>query len=443
MNTGSTIDIPYQKHSNKKLFDYILTCCNQLNNVNFAQDVSDTEAKEKNQIYFCIDKQSVYLFVCLSYKNNNNFFPLVEIWTELNDVTVNKDVSDFKIYKFNVQKFHSLLSFASNYKERDHIILNIKDDLSTLYYLIADTAIEVDVAKAIDDNTELAKNIRNSWFLCKNNTIDNIEYNDISITNVDKNSFLLPYFNHKNCLCFTVASTDNYTCLSCFDDNYYIQNILIDKDTLSYASSTLLRKDRFTVHQDCLPITFLSPGLWQILTILQCSKVWKNFNFSKSKQTGALVFDEDFIVYHHFNNVKEVCFDTLIDMNNFEIVGKLSSNEIFILNKLFTNSKNSYFDFSRQKFIGIDYIFSDDNNDDNTKQQEIDLLYKCESTLPLKITFTELKYYVGSDLSQKDFILVFKTDGVYVIIERWDITQSTLENVVLFNHTMSKKYLNI
>ena len=118
----------------------------------------------------------------------------------------------------------------------------------------------------------------------------------------------------------------------------------------------------------------------------------------------------------------------------------------FLLNKLFPNSKGSYFDFSAQKFVGTSYIFSGDlsnikEKDNNVK--EVDLTEKIDSELPLNLSFTELKHYIGGDLSQKDFVLRVYTNGTEVMLEKWNNQETVMETCVVFNHNMSKQYLGL
>lgn len=440
-----TITIPYQNHSNKKLFDYALTCCNQLNNINCATNSSCAEAKENNYVYLVLTSSlQICLFVRLSHKDskNNEYKSLTDIWIPLKDVKLDDiNIVESYVYKFNIKKFHSLLSFASNYKDRNNIVLTVGADYSTIYYAIAETTINVDLAKLVDNSSYLYQNIKQSARKLNQKMYDSSSFStpaDLSVTNVDKNSFLLPYFNHKTCLNFSVALTENQTSFIINEDNkQYIINSLYDSDELQFYSKILLREDKFKLSLTATSLE-VSPGIWQLLTILQGSKVWQHLHYFSADDYCTVNFSDDVVVYHLFDielNLKK----NVEDFTNYEVVGKLQSNEIFLLNKLFTNSKNSYFDFSKQKFIGTNYVFGDDPNE----IQETDLVNQQESILPLKITFTELKNYIGSDLSQKDFVLIVKTNGINVMLEKWNKDETTLECVVAFNHTMSKKYLSL
>ena len=121
----------------------------------------------------------------------------------------------------------------------------------------------------------------------------------------------------------------------------------------------------------------------------------------------------------------------------------LEEEEIFLLNKLFPNSKCCYFDFSEQQFVGDTNIFQNKINKNNV----IDFRTKLDDiTIPLQITLTELKHYVGNDLSQKRFKLNIYTDGLNVRIVKID-DKNTVNNAptveVVFNHYLSRKFLHV
>ena len=76
---------------------------------------------------------------------------------------------------------------------------------------------------------------------------------------------------------------------------------------------------------------------------------------------------------------------------------------MFRLNKLYSNANRTcYFDFSNQTFTGNNYVFSDDKLEPKTVELETKV---TNVTIPLRMTFTELKHYIGSDLSQKNFVM--------------------------------------
>lgn len=441
------IKIPYQNHVNKRIFDYILSCCNQQNNVNFAKNLTDLEAKENNYVYLCIFKTKIYFFLSISNKNNvdNTYNSLFDIIAELKDVNFFDTADNIKIYKFDIKKLYSTLSFSSDYKDRDNITLIFSDDLDMLCYKISET-IFVDIAHIVT-NSELNSRICNKFLedICTKKT-------DVCISkigNVDKNSFLLPYFNHKDCLNFTVAFTDNLSVIHKFQSNLYITNTYYDKEDnkLKYQSTTLLREDKFrdlynvVKENGCLKV---SPGFWQLLVMLQNNKQWRTLDVFDDYIDLNFDDNKDCVIKHFFsssiNNID--CFNSYsFNLEEFKLVGKMCATEIFLLNKLFSNSKNSYFDFSLQKFIGDNYVFSD--NSDNKSKSIVDLNYNCDSELPLCISFTELKHYIGGDLSQKNFMLYVYTDGINVMLEKYNNEETLLENRIIFNHDMSKSYLNL
>lgn len=436
------INLPYQNHINKKIMDYFQTCCNQQNNVNFAEYLDDVEAKEDNYIYFCIIENKFYLFVSLSSKKDEDkYLPLIEIWSDLNDVTFtiedNKDNLDsILIYKFNIKKFYSVLSFSSDYKSRDNVTLCLEQDYQQIYYKISDT-ISVDIAEKV--NNRLRDRIIDSFKKKEYNKTSLVDV--MSVKNVDKNSFLLPYFNHKDCLNFTVASfNDNRSVLQRYNNELYLCNVLTKDNKVNYLSLALLRKDKFNSFNIDTNYVDVSPGLWQLLVILQGNKQWNNLNVYI---THADLCFGDNIIYHGFDKkavYKEGYLN--INFNSFNFVGELFADEIFLLNKLFPNSKSGYFDFSSQKFIGDSYLFCDDKKDQTVKT--VDLKNnEIKGKLPLTISFTELKHYIGGDLSQKEFILDIYTDGISVMLIKLDKDRKNIENIVIFNQVMSKQYLGL
>lgn len=441
------LNIPYQNHMNKKIFDYISTCCSQQNNVNYAESIEDIEAKEDNHIYFCIlNKKSICLFTSMSKKHEDNTFtPLIDIWVEIQDTffdSLSDDCDNDLIFKFDIKKLFSTLSFSSNYKDRNIMQLCLSDDYSKIFYKISDT-INVDLTLPV--NERLKTRILNS-FSYYDLKVKTVPTDVMDVTNVDKNSFLLPYFNHKDCLNFAVSSSENRTMLHSIDGNNYVTNILFNNDKVDYQSTTLLRKDKFKCFNINENVVAVSPGLWQLLVILQGSKVWNKLMVDARH---ADVYFGNYKIYHFFDGDAVYNYNNNINfdyLKGFMLVGKLHANEIFLLNKLFPNSKGSYFDFSAQKFVGTSYIFSGDlsnikEKDNNVK--EVDLTEKIDSELPLNLSFTELKHYIGGDLSQKDFVLRVYTNGTEVMLEKWNNQETVMETCVVFNHNMSKQYLGL
>lgn len=438
------VKIPYQNTTNKLIFDYVNSCSQQLSNVNFATDLNSKEAKDTNKIYIVITEENkVYLFCALSCKNadTNKYEAIDTIWVELADVEIEDRNRHAKsIYLFDLKKFFSTMSFATNYRDRDIISL-YESDNNNLTYKISET-INVDIAICVDDETCIK--VINQFNTDIVNKLNSDKVDVMSVTNVDKNSFLLPYFNHKECLNFAVAlaSCKAYICKNGNNGfNYFIVENK-DNNNLQYMSCNVLRNDKFNLFNVDENVIDVSTGLWLMFVVLQNSKVWSKADVYINR---AEVTFKDMTVYHFFDRdakykPNELDYSWLKD---YKYVGKLRAEEIFTLNKLFTNAKNSYFDFSRQKFIGCNYVFDDNarNEDGELKKTEIDFTHKCDSGLPLKMSFAELKHYIGTDLSQKTFVLRFYTNGTEIIIEKWDKDESKNESMIVFNHTMSKTYL--
>ena len=127
------LNIPYQNHANKAIFDYFLTCCNQQNNINFADSLVDAEAESNNHVYFCILNSDVHLFVPLSKKENEDkYSSLLEIWSKLNDVELIDDTDsqaylDCLIYRLDIAKLFSALSYCE-YQDRKLIPIIVDEE---------------------------------------------------------------------------------------------------------------------------------------------------------------------------------------------------------------------------------------------------------------------------------------------------------------------------
>lgn len=436
------ISIPYQNTTNKLVFDYINSCAQMLSNVNFATDLESDEAKDTNKIYLLVtESNEVYLFCALSCKDfEHNIYEAIDtIWVKVEGVEIEDRTNmSTMVYLFDLKKFFSTMSFSTNYKDRNTIYISDSAEGNNLVYSISET-IKVDIAKKMLGNKY--EKIVNQF---KVDMLDKInqKVDVMSIVNVDKNSFLLPYFNHKECLNFAVArsTSKSYICQT-NGDNYIIVENRENNGSLLYMSRNLLRRDKFDVFNSGNVID-VSTGLWLMLVILQGSKVWSKTDVYANHAETTF---KDMTVYSFFHKDARYEFDTInYDwLSDYKYVGKLKAEEVFTLSKLFTDAKNSYFDFSSQKFVGCNYIFDDEvrNEDGDLKKTEIDFTYKCVSELPLKISFAELKHYIGTDLSQKTFILKFYTNGTEVLIEKWNKDETKQESVTIFNHSMSKAYV--
>ena len=437
--------IPYQNHNNKAVFDYMLNCSNQLNNVNGATSLESEEAKSDNHAYLVFINGSVYLLVMLSSKNNdsNSYKHQTDIWAKLYDVDTG--VSDYAIaYSFNIKKFYSVLSFSSDYKNRSEITFYATESFDKIFYLISDT-IAVDLAVKTQDSA-IVDHIKESYLRFA--TVREYKFTTDSqdatllVEPVDKNSFLLPYANHKDCLDFAIADKNIISELSIVDDQLYFDCKKLSKNNeVMFHSHVLLRKDKFNYFGEFFINTLpISTGVWQLLVMLQSIKAWQKLQISIKHNFAILNLRSDVEIYSLFSSPNTNNYNNIINTNSKTyLAGELYASEIFLLNKLFSNPKTSYFDFSNQTFTGNSYIF----NDSKDTFKSVDFTVKHENELPLKISFTELKHYIGGDLSQKNFILRVYFDGINVILERWNSEDTLLEYRILFNHTMSKKHLNI
>ena len=225
--------------------------------------------------------------------------------------------------------------------------------------------------------------------------------------------------------------------MSLEDGNYFENNLTTPDGELKFYSRSVLRKDKFDVRRtnSSVPV-----GLWQVLVILQQYKFWQHL-YAFGNNTAILTFNPDdmgsFRIVHLFKAPVLYTESVVPDLSNFKLVGKMHSNEMFRLNKLYSNANRTcYFDFSTQTFTGNNYVFND--NKLEPKTVNLECCGELDAELPLKITMTEIKHYVGSDLSQKNFMLYVYTDGIRVMLERWDGNSTAMECRVVFNHTMSR-----
>lgn len=467
------INLPYQTHINKQKLDYILKFCNQSNNVNYAVSLTEDKAKAENQIYFVLYKTKIYLFCSLSRKqflnddSNNNetetiYTPLLNTWVELEDFTFSDDnvtasTDEFKVYLLNLKQLYSAISFSSDYAKRDIIQICVtEDELSFLLAPNLSTTLAVRDKQIVSDKNFISE-LKNFITFTSSMTKQQKDSNCyIKVKNPNKNSFLLPYFNHKNCLSFSVALSTNYAFLCKNGDDYNIITIKLDdsnKEEVLYYSLATLRKDKFDIQwQFSNNIIPISTGLWQLLVILQELKSWQELECYSNGDCGVFI-NGSLFAYHRCINydIDEQVVNSIVTIlqsftkkkNNFTFVGTLEAEEIFLLNKLFPNSKCCYFDFSEQQFVGDTNIFQNKINKNNV----IDFRTKLDDiTIPLQITLTELKHYVGNDLSQKRFKLNIYTDGLNVRIVKID-DKNTANNAptveVVFNHYLSRKFLHV
>lgn len=473
--------LPYQDTLNKTKLDLVLSYCNQLNNINFAKDDDEQEAKEKNQVYLIItDNNDLYFLVGLSFFDSysNRYNCLSTLLVKMDNVIFdNAFVSDENfpiIFRFDLKKFFSVLSFSSNYKNRRLLNLYINFNDNTITYHVSNT-IHVTLATRINNSLKdvnLKYNRIRDYFITNKQSSLSVDTNNLllHIENVDKNSFLLPYANYKDCLNFAVSSMHNesYIYVNRDSNNYELAVLLKDENNkLLYETRAVLRQDKFHFSDEFSSsikdfVYKISPAFWQLLVILQNDKQWKTLDLYKdaviityiSQDSNKTISPISIKLY----NPDVVSLQSNIYWKSFlvencygyaecslEHVGDLTSDEMFLLNKLFSKVKDCYFDFSSQTFIGSGYIFKDDN-DENTKQgYEVIKLTNpndVKSELPLKLVFSELKHYVGSDLSQKIFTISVYTDGTFVCLKKIN-KDNECEYTIVFDHLMSKKYLDL
>lgn len=433
-------NIPYKSHNNKIIFDFFTLVNKQLNNVNLAYDTDDYKFKLKNCIYIYVIENDIYFYLGLSQKlKNNKYFPSTTFSCKLQGIEfLDKDI-DNNLYIFDIEKFNFTLSSSLNYKDRDKISLYFNDN--KISYKVSNI-ISVELGSVITDQclkTEVMLNLTSSHSDSSNKIL--------TVENVDKNSPLLPFFNYKDCLDFTVSSDENFADISYDDENNcYINNYCVIDNKVKYFSSSLLRKDKF-IFKEVENGTRISPSFWQILITIYGNRLWKFLHVYNSY--AYIEYSDSLYIYVKFNFITQnmdylSIRQDLIDNNgNFELVGKLSSDELFMINKFYTNVNRTccYFDFSKQEFIGNGYIYSD--NKEEYVNIKLENPNNLSPTLPLKLTFVEIKHYIGSDLSQKNFMLYIYTDGVNVKFMKYNINTDLLENITMFNCLMSKENLNI
>lgn len=430
------LSIPYKSHNNKYVWDYMTQVCLQINNINLANHLEDIEASYDNIIYLIIDNvnDALYLFVSLSNSSlytdgvGTVYNSYCDIWAPLINSSIQMKDDKVHIVSFDIKKYNSVLSFSEDYQSRSNIKLYLDENTDKIYYKVSNNDFIL-LSPLNTDNTK--KHILDSYRNYQTNKTKDEDSVLLNIHSVDKNSFLLPFMSYKDFLNFASYSKYNRSSLYVDDegDNYFVNSLTIDND-LKFFSKTLLRKDKFEIKVN--KSIQVSPSIWQVLTILQHFKFWDYVNV----YNGLLNLQiEDICISHIFGKVN--LDDTVIepDYTKFKLVGKIHSNELFKINKLYSNaSRTCYFDFSTQSFVGNNYIF----NSNKLENRITYLENPVEAELPLKITFTEIKHYIGSDLSQKNFNLCIYTDGIRVMLERWDNNFDSLGCRVVFNHTMSR-----
>lgn len=443
------VKFPYKSHDNKHLWDYMTLSCSQLNNINLSRTLSDIKNSYDNVMFVVINFKTnrVSFLVSLSHiaKDKESYESYLDIWTDLKnaEIITDEDVSnlDLGLYCFDIKKYNFVLSFAEDYKNRDYIKFFVDAKMDKLYYNISDTNC-VDLSPFALTQDDIIS-IKESYERFNDSKVDNANV-IFDVDSVDGNSFLLPYMAYKDFLNFTAYSVFNTSYVVRENNKLYFENLLLNNEDTGYdfQSKIILREDKF--HFNCDEnIKQVPPGLWQLLVMLQHIKYWCSLHY-KDNNTATIVFNEKLpetsTIYHLFNSrLKHEHKD--IDLSNYQLVGVHKASELFRINKLYSNANRiCHFDYSTQQFIGNGYIF----NDDKLESKAIDLDNKINAELPLKMTFTELKHYIGSDLSQKSYILKVYTDGIRVMLERFDDEEhKILSCMLIFNKAMSKKNQNL
>lgn len=441
------ISVPYKSHNNKYIWDYMTTICAQLNNINLAENFSAIEASVDNIIYVIINskKKSINMLVSLSRILNDveNYEPYIDVWSEFSEPVFESEFPDenkLYILSFDIKKYNSVLSFAEDYKDRNKINVYLDTNKEKLYYGVSVNNY-VDLSPiAVSQQTRMY--IENSYKKYQNE-LENKQNTKqlLAVESVDKNSFLMPFMAYKDFLNFATYHKNNKSAVVSEDLNYFVNELVDGNNELVFYSKNILRKDKFFLSD--ITDFAVSPGLWQLLAILQHFKFWNHLYYNDNS-VAYLVFNDNApevsTVVHLFQPVKLENNIWDPQYENYQLVGRIHSNELFRLNKLYSNANRTcYFDFSTQTFTGNNYVFNDDKLDVKT----VELSDKIDAKLPLKMTFTEIKHYVGSDLSQKNFMLHVYTDGIRVMLERWSGDDTQMECRVIFNHAMSKKNQNL
>lgn len=470
------LSIPYKNHVNKLAWDYIVQLNAQSNNINLAENLDSPEANVDGVIFVLVDFTNYFLgsgkdeifvnfLVTLSNKvTEDSYAPFCDAWITLQDSCVNlsDDLCDylkehdtrFIVCSLDFKKYNSVISFSREYQSRDMVDFYVDTKTSKSSY-------EVSPRNFIELSPVVITRTIKDYMICSYQDYQKCVVvpngsEQLVIEGVDKNSFLMPYMAYRDFVNFAVHSVYNQSAVSKEDDSNYFLNLLTakeDKKEIVFFSKNSLRKDRFLTNFDGDTLSIPS-AFWQTLTVLQHYKFWNYYmlyscdrslpedsklNDYQNVMFARLVFEKESksaLVLHLLK--KGVRYEDKVrnpDLSVFKKVGMIHSNELFRLNKLYSNANRTcYFDFSNQTITGNNYVF----NDDRLENKTLELSEPFQAELPLKITFTELKHFIGSDLSQKNFMLHIYTDGIRVMLERWSGDNSCMECRVIFNHDMSR-----
>lgn len=461
----NVMQIPYTSSINKCAFDYFTQVSAQLNNVNLSRNLDAMNASFDNLMFLIIDYNfNVYLYLGLSNMDTETkeLKSYCDIIYELQNPEIIQVVNcnyrnnsnEFKstVYSLDIKKYNSVVAFTEDYQSRNKIRMYF-DDKKLYYYISENNYVELSPFVVTDETEDKILKVLYKYV---NQVVKDKYYMDnhlvLRVDSVDRNSFLLPYMAYKDFLNFAVYSdrSRSFILTDAEDDghDYFVNTLYDENGKLVFYSETDLRNDKFEFYSDgakCKSNVEVSNGLWQLLTILQHFKNWIELKYSYDS-TARLDIGKGGYIYHflagkvNYNFNTENSFISYDDLVKYELVSRQHSNDLYKINKLFSNaSRSCYFNFADQTFTGNNYVF----NSDKLELKTIDLDNPIETKLPLKITLTEIKHYIGSDLSQKNFNLYIYTDGINVMLERWDNDNKELTNRVIFNHTMSRKNQNL
>ena len=462
---------PYESSENKHIFETYKVYNDQANNINLATDTEDTSYLNRNHEFLVLTESAAYLYSALSYKNEDgSFSTLIDIFTQLKDISIiNKDKlssTELYIFNFDIKKFIDTV-FLLDYANRKSIKTYINLDTGVVSLQINYIKYAATIATQIKDSV-ICNKIKSAYnkFIKDKNELKNFIHNEskdalLHIENKNKNSYLLPYFNYKAYLKDTVSDYKNKSYIQCYNttventimNNSYICNYnlfdnvnITDKEqikntkAIKYFSATLLENNKFKIDKDLLNLE-VPTGFWQALTILQTVKYWLFADLYNIEDYSCLICRfNDFYTYFRFNNsciLNKDSYDFLdytkscVEYNKgFDLVGILDSNELYTLNRLFTNYKLCYFDFSQQAFFGYVSKKKKDVGQQPT-YTKIELENVVNNVLPLKISFLELKRFIGKKLSNKYYRLYIYYNGKEVMIKKVD-DKNIIENVVIF-----------
>lgn len=452
------VSFPYKNTFNKLIWDYITQLSAQLNNINLAKSLSAPEASIDNVMYVVLDDRepemgggpTVNMLVSLAHLVGEDMYePYCDAWTTMFNAKASgkQELAHDRvhIFSFDIKKYNSVMSFSAEYQSRDTICFFADVHTNKLYYEVSPNNF-VDLSP-LTVSRETADYIRGSFEKYKtflDTPLDEPAPGEdnpkrLTVESVDKNSFLMPFMAYKDFMNFATYSKFNRSAIVTESDGTtFFYNSLVKDGEVRFFSKNILRKDKFIVRKTNIGVP---PAIWQVLAILQHFKTWDNLDYYRDDDRciGDLVFDKTSprisSVVHLFKPVdmSEVVKEP--DLSGYAYVGHIHSNELFRLNKLYSNANRTcFFDFSTQTITGNNYVF----NDEKLENKTIELSKPMEAALPLKITFTEAKHYYGSDLSQKNFYAHFHTDGIRVMLERWSGDDTRMECRVIFNHDMSR-----